>query len=70
MSHPKHVELFAGNKILYKKVSSCWNFLKLIHDARTDEHKKLNYILTATRNLGFQKAAESPLHVKCGKVTS
>jgi hypothetical protein len=28
MFHPKHVELFAGNKILYKKVSFCWNIKK------------------------------------------
>jgi hypothetical protein len=26
--HPKHVEPFTGNKILYKKVSSCWNIFK------------------------------------------
>jgi hypothetical protein len=36
---PKHVEPFAGNKILYK-VASCWNILILIHDARTHELKK------------------------------
>jgi hypothetical protein len=38
MFHPKHVELFAGNKILYKSVILL-EHLKLIHDARTDEHK-------------------------------
>jgi hypothetical protein len=38
MFHPKHVALFAGNKILYKKCRLVGSFLKLIHDARTDEH--------------------------------
>jgi hypothetical protein len=39
---PKHVERLTGNdKVLYK-VSSCWNFLKLIHDARNDKHKHKN----------------------------
>jgi hypothetical protein len=28
MFHPKHVESFTGNKILSKKVSSCWNIFK------------------------------------------
>jgi hypothetical protein len=28
MFHPKNAELFAWNKILYKKVSSCWNISK------------------------------------------
>jgi hypothetical protein len=39
MFHPKHVGLFAGNKILYNNVSSCWNILMLTHDARIHEHK-------------------------------
>jgi hypothetical protein len=26
--------------IKYCTVSSCWNFLKLIHDAQNDKHKK------------------------------
>jgi hypothetical protein len=37
--HPKHVELFAGNKNTVQKVSSCWNILALTHDARIHEHK-------------------------------
>jgi hypothetical protein len=32
MFHPKHVQPFAGNKILYKKVSSCWNILKNVNE--------------------------------------
>jgi hypothetical protein len=36
MFHPKHVELFARNKILYKSVILLEH---LIHDARTHEHK-------------------------------
>jgi hypothetical protein len=30
-----------------KKVSSRWNFLKLIHNARNDKHKTLSVILKA-----------------------
>jgi hypothetical protein len=41
MFHPKHVELFAGNKMLYKKRHLVGTNLKLIHDARTDEQKKM-----------------------------
>jgi hypothetical protein len=32
MFHPKHVEPFTGDKILHKKVSSCWNILKKYYE--------------------------------------
>jgi hypothetical protein len=38
MFHPKHVELFAGNKILYKKCHLVGAFLTLTHDTRIHEH--------------------------------
>jgi hypothetical protein len=50
MFRPKHVELFAGNKILYKKsVILLEHLKKMIHDARTDEHKNTLEQLRCTK---------------------
>jgi hypothetical protein len=51
MFHPKRVELFTGNKNTVLKVPSCWKiFKKLIHDARTDKHKIIFFLLTYVSN--------------------
>jgi hypothetical protein len=45
MFHPKHAELFAGNKNTgQKKCHLVGTFLKLTHGARTDEYKILYLI--------------------------
>jgi hypothetical protein len=37
MFHPKHVELFAGNKILYKSAILLEHFLKILPFFQCDE---------------------------------
>jgi hypothetical protein len=45
MFHPKQLEQLAGNKNTIQKCHLVGTFLKLIHDARTDEHKMVIAVL-------------------------
>jgi hypothetical protein len=43
-------------------VSSCWNFLKLIHDARNDTHKTRTHITKTPTYLSKHQHITNPTH--------